>query len=89
MNMSGTLACKNVPTQLVGDWFDGGGNEVCSCPADLDGNGIVDGFDLTTLLANWGPCEDPVACEFADLNYDGLVDGQDLLILLSAWGRCP
>lgn len=89
MNMSGTLACRNVPTQLVGDWFDGGGNEICSCPADLDGDGIVDGFDLTTLLANWGPCKDPVACEFADLNFNGLVNGEDLLILLSGWGPCP
>ena len=26
------------------------------CPADLDGDGTVDIFDLLTLLANWGPC---------------------------------
>jgi len=26
------------------------------CPADLDGNGVVDGVDLTTVLSSWGDC---------------------------------
>jgi plastocyanin len=32
---------------------DGGGS---SCVADLDGNGSVDGADLSTLLGSWGVC---------------------------------
>jgi hypothetical protein len=32
---------------------DGGGG---SCVADLDGNGSVDGADLSTLLGSWGVC---------------------------------
>jgi hypothetical protein len=55
------------------------------CPADLDGDGVVDGEDLLILLSEWGPC---AGCD-SDLNNDGVVDGEDLLILLSEWGECP
>jgi probable HAF family extracellular repeat protein len=51
-------------------------------PADLNGDGTVDGADLGLLLGNWGPCD---GCP-ADLNGDGTVDGADLGILLGAWG---
>jgi len=50
-------------------------------PADLNGDGVIDGADLGILLDAWGPC---VGCP-ADLNGDGVVDGADLGILLSAW----
>jgi hypothetical protein len=53
------------------------------CPADLDGNGVVDGADLGLLLAAWGAGNGP-----ADLNDNGTVDGADLGILLAAWGAC-
>jgi len=49
-------------------------------PADLNGDGVVDGADLGLLLGQWesaGP---------ADLNDDGVVDGADLGLLLGAWG---
>jgi hypothetical protein len=49
-------------------------------PADLDGNGSVDGADLGILLAAWGPAAGP-----ADLNADGAVDGTDLGEMLAAW----
>lgn len=50
-------------------------------PADLDGNGIVDGADLGLLLSAWGECP---GCP-ADLTGDGMVDGADLGQMLSAW----
>jgi len=53
-----------------------------ACPADLNGDGIVDGADLGALLSAWG------SDGAADLNGDGIVDGADLGILLSAWGAC-
>ena len=53
------------------------------CTGDFDGNGIIDGSDLTQILASWGT-DDPVA----DLNEDGVVAGQDLTILLGRWGVC-
>jgi hypothetical protein len=49
-------------------------------PADLNGDGVVDGNDLGMLLAAWG-LRGP-----ADLNGDGTVDGNDLGMMLGAWG---
>ena len=48
--------------------------------ADINGDGVVDGKDLTRLLGSWGS-----SATGADLNGDGVVDGQDLAILLAAW----
>ncbi|MBM4114001.1 MAG: hypothetical protein FJ253_11645 [Phycisphaerae bacterium] len=50
-------------------------------PFDLDGDGVVDGSDLGTLLGQWGECP---GCT-ADFNDDGVVDGDDLGALLGAW----
>ncbi|MBM4105152.1 MAG: hypothetical protein FJ257_02430 [Phycisphaerae bacterium] len=50
-------------------------------PGDLNGDGVVDGTDLSMLLAAWGT-SDPVA----DLNDDGVVNGTDLSMLLGDWG---
>jgi len=52
-------------------------------PADLNGDGKVDGADLGLLLLAWdpvGPADSP-----ADLNGDNVVDGADLGLLLLAW----
>jgi hypothetical protein len=54
-------------------------------PADLDGDGVVNGFDLALLLGMWGVCPKAGACP-ADLNGDGTVNGFDLAILLGSWG---
>jgi hypothetical protein len=51
-------------------------------PADLNGDGSVDGNDLGQLLAGWGPC---AGCA-GDLNQDGVIDGIDLGRLLAQWG---
>ena len=48
---------------------------------DINGDGIVNGADISALLSAWGPC---VGCS-ADLNHDGDVGGVDLATLLSAW----
>ncbi|MBL9148184.1 MAG: hypothetical protein JNM94_05760 [Phycisphaerae bacterium] len=52
-------------------------------PADLDGNGVVDGGDLGILLGAWGDC--PETCCAADLNQDGVINGADLATVLGAW----
>ena len=54
------------------------------CLGDLDGDLVVDGGDLATLLGEWG-----TSGVLADLSLDGLVDGQDLSMILGAWGPCP
>ena len=53
-----------------------------SNPADLNGDGVVNGTDLGLLLGSWGACP---GCP-ADLNGDGVVNGTDLGLLLGAWG---
>jgi hypothetical protein len=49
-------------------------------PADLNGDGVVDGADLGLLLGAWGQAG------ATDLNGDGTTDGADLGLLLGAWG---
>ena len=86
-----TTVCENSPDQIAGSYTDNGGNCVgadcdqCDCPADLDGDGVVDASDLTQLLADWGCLGADCA---GDVNNDGLVDGADLTVILSRWGAC-
>lgn len=56
-----------------------------ACPADLNGDGVVNVLDLLDMLAAWGPNPGHVA----DLNADGTVNVLDLLEMLTAWGPCP
>lgn len=57
--------------------------DVCEGPRspDLNGDGRVDGLDLTTLLAAWGSSN-----AAADIDGNGVVGGSDLAALLAAWG---
>ena len=48
---------------------------------DLNGDGVVNGSDLTILLSTWGLCP---GCP-ADLDGNGEVDAGDLASLLAAW----
>lgn len=85
--LSGTILCDNAPDQIAGFWTDNGGNTLstsCDCPADIDGDGIVDAGDLNELLGLWGTTN-----LIADLNNDGIINGEDLTVLLVAWGACP
>jgi len=65
-------------------------NVACSgvspCPADTDGDTVVDVTDLLALLAAWGACAPPCP---PDIDDSGVVDVTDLLALLAAWGACP
>jgi hypothetical protein len=54
-------------------------------PADINGDGTVDGIDLTALLAAWGACPTSGSCA-ADIDGNGIVDGLDLTALLADWG---
>ena len=59
--------------------------QVESTCADIDGNDVVDAFDLAFLLGSWGPCPPEDDCP-ADLNGDDVVDAFDLAVLLGSWG---
>jgi len=52
------------------------------CPADIQGDGVVNGTDLAFVLGAWG------GSGAADVNGSGVVDGSDLTIVLGAWGPC-
>ena len=54
------------------------------CPADMNGDGIIDSADLGILLAYWGPKRNN-----GDVNGDGVTDAADLGLLLASWGNCP
>ncbi len=55
------------------------------CAGDLNGDGLVDLVDLTTLLANFGTPSGAARAQ-GDLDGDGDVDLSDLATLLSQFG---
>lgn len=71
-------AGPNRSTQVIPPEFLFHGGE--ALPADFNGDGVVDGADLGSLLGAWGGSGVP-----QDLNGDGIVDGADLGALLGAW----
>ena len=52
------------------------------CPADLTGDGEVNGADLGLMIAFWGT-------PGGDLTGDKTTDGADLGLLIASWGACP
>jgi hypothetical protein len=58
-----------------------------ACPADFDGNCVVDTVDFLALLQHWGLCP-PAPCPW-DIDGNGVVDTVDFLALLQSWGACP
>ncbi|MFO0874123.1 MAG: hypothetical protein U0575_09150 [Phycisphaerales bacterium] len=68
--------------RVSGGVVDLGAFEFNACPADLDGDGVVDGGDLGLLLGSWG------GAGAGDIDGNGVVDGADMGLLLAAWGDC-
>ncbi len=58
----------------------------CQDAADVNGDCVIDLFDLATLLGNFGT-PDGAALEDGDLDGDGDVDLTDLVVILSAFGN--
>jgi hypothetical protein len=50
----------------------------CLCPSDWNGDGGVDGGDLTAFFSDWEAGE-------ADLNADGGTDGSDIGVFFGFW----
>lgn len=95
ISIGGSTICGNFSdtmpfiSQINGSYQDLGGNTIATecptvpCPADLNGDGMIDAADLGLLIGDWGM--DGAA---TDINGDGTVDGGDLAYILSAWGAC-
>lgn len=86
VDITNTTICDNMTFNVTGRYTDLGGNDICICTGDFNGDGEVSGADLSVLLGYWGDCQD-LDCA-PDLNFDGVIDGVDLASLLSAWGSC-
>ncbi len=93
MDTEGNNVIASIVVELAALGAAGVGPPLYNCdiftsagPADLNGDGFVNGADLANLLANWGvcgaPCPPPCA---ADLTGDCIVDGADLAQLLANW----
>ena len=55
-------------------------------PGDVDGNGVVDGLDLTAVLTAWDTVPgDPLWNDLADLDDNDVVNGLDLTEVISNW----
>ena len=73
-------------TSAIGDFVSGydlDGAIECvddSIPGDINGDGVVDGTDLSILLGYWG-----LDAPDVDINGDGVIDGTDLSIVLGHW----
>ncbi|MEE2906702.1 MAG: dockerin type I domain-containing protein [Planctomycetota bacterium] len=75
--------------QVVGDWRDLLNNEVIDCepcPADLNGDGVVDKMDLMLIFYNLGPVKKGTTSEL-DINGDGMINTSDYFAWLKL-GDC-
>jgi len=55
-------------------------------PGDVDGNGVVDGLDLTAVLTAWETTPgDPLWNPACDLDGNGVINGLDLTEVISNW----
>ncbi|MCE2882362.1 MAG: alpha amylase C-terminal domain-containing protein [Planctomycetaceae bacterium] len=64
--------------------FSQGDPPVETNPADVNGDGLVNGADLASVLSAWG-----TANAAADIDDNGVVNASDLARVLSAWGWTP
>lgn len=60
--------------------------ETCGKSADVNGDGQVNGADLSVLLGSWGPV--PTGGSPVDFNRDGNVGCFDQKLVLGNWGSC-
>lgn len=73
------LTAINVQLQPMG--YSAQHVKLSAKPEDLNGDGIVDGSDMSMILSAWGNGD-----AFKDTNGDGIIDAQDLAKVTAAWG---
>ena len=66
---------------------ENGGDPASSCNEDITGDGLVDIFDILSLLGRWGDCPPEGVC-VGDLNANGQVDIVDLMDMLYMFDVC-
>ena len=68
--------------------FEDGGNTICDCFSDIDGNGSVNTGDIGFALLFVGDVTDPDYIQ-PDQDMNGFVDTADIALLLLNFGQCP
>lgn len=58
-----------------------------ACPADLDGDGVVDDSDFVIFVASYNELVVPPASPWADFNGDDLVDDADFVVFVAAYNN--
>ena len=71
--------------EMRGGFWSGGTIPAPLCPADINGDTIVNVSDLLAVIANWNA----TGSNPADVNGDSIVNVSDLLGVIGAWGLCP
>ena len=60
-------------------------SDLCTCPSDIDGDGVVGSGDLALTLLDFGLCPGSAA----DLDHNGVCDSADVSMILIDFGSCP
>jgi hypothetical protein len=68
--------------------FEDGGNTICDCLSDIDGDGGVEYGDVSFALLFMGDPTDPDFIQ-PDQDMNGLIDTGDIALLLLNFGDCP
>jgi predicted outer membrane repeat protein len=90
--LSGNTVCGNASGDAgrtnVWALVDDGGNTICDCFGDVDGNGVTDTADISLTLLFFGSATDPDFIQ-PDQDMNGFVDTADIALLLLNFGQCP
>jgi len=87
----GNTLCSNTSADAGREnlWalFDDGGNAICDCVGDVDGNGVTDTADISLTLLFFGSETDPDFIQ-PDQDVNGTVNTGDVSLLLLNFGSC-
>jgi hypothetical protein len=91
VDLTGNTICLNTSavSRRENTWllFQDGGNAICDCFSDIDGNGSVDTGDLGFTLLFVGDVTDPDFIQ-PDQDMNGVIDTGDIALLLLNFGNC-
>jgi len=92
MRLLNNVICNNTSTiskrENVWALYEDGGNAICDCFSDIDGNRGVDNGDIAFTLLFIGELTDPDFIQ-PDQDMNGFVDTGDLALVLLNFGQCP
>lgn len=90
-SVSGNTICNNISaiskSENVWALFEDGGNAICDCFSDMNGDGTTNSADLGIMLGYYATITDPDFIQ-PDQDMNGKIDSADLGSLLSSFGDC-